>query len=888
MKKVVLLSYFYIPGNFAGSMRIAAWARYLSEYGYYPVVITRHWDKNESDLSAISTGTELVVEKKDNYEIHYLPYKGNYRDRLLNTNKRGLLILRKVLSFAEIFLQNFFVSATPMKFLYYYSQEYLEKNKDVEFFIISTTPFVLFHFGYLLAKKRQIKWIADYRDPWTTEGLSKIYTNRFIWLLEHGSEKRWLRSASAFITCSETWKNEISAFIRREGFVVNNGYDEDFPPPQNVRTEEFIILHIGTMYKNTNIETFISSVLGASSMTDVKIVTYFIGIDFEPLQAQKIRKLIKGHEKDFILSKRIDKNELLKIVARTQLFLICGSPATKGWVTTKIYDYLYYRKPILLCPTDENIIEQMVKNANAGYVTHTLKETTELLLRLVAEFSKSGTIAFNPDVELISSYTRKKQTEKLAGILDKLAGDNIQSDIAPPGSVNRKGLTKVLILAYDFPPYVSVGGLRPYHWCKDLAQFGIFPIVITRQWGNKFKNELDYIAPGDSEHTITETTDLGTIIRTPYFPNLSNKLTLKYGEKRFFILRKMISAYVEFVQWFADKGPKIQLYKSAREQLRISGADLIIATGDPFILFKYARKLSREFQIPWIADYRDAWSQDRNINKLFGIINWTRYFEKKIVADSSAITTVSDFILIHLKKIFPKKKIEIISNGYDSTIPDLIRKASPPSDVLHIAYPGTIYKWHPINVFFRSVAGFINVRPECKIQINLYGINNPGKIEELVQQKYTELSGHVKIHPKIPNDELAVLLAENHLLLLFNSYSIMGTKIYNYLAVRRPILYCFLNDRESFKLKQKYYPLKDIRFRQENSLKKLIEETNAGISIRDSEHLKETLNDFYNELLKNGSIQCHTKNIDAYTYRAQTQKLAGVIFELLKAKSAEV
>ncbi len=34
-------------------------------------------------------------------------------------------------------------------------------------------------------------------------------------------------------------------------------------------------------------------------------------------------------------------------------------------------------------------------------------------------------------------------------------------------------MKRLLILAYDFPPYVSVGGLRPYAWYKYLKEFGV-------------------------------------------------------------------------------------------------------------------------------------------------------------------------------------------------------------------------------------------------------------------------------------------------------------------------------------------------------------------------------------------------------------------------------
>jgi len=93
-------------------------------------------------------------------------------------------------------------------------------------------------------------------------------------------------------------------------------------------------------------------------------------------------------------------------------------------------------------------------------------------------------------------------------------------------------MKKVLILTYDFPPYVSVGALRPYSWYKYFHKENIYPIVITRQWGNKYGNNLDYIAPGTSPKCIIEKSEMGTIIRTPYRPNLANRQMLKYGESK--------------------------------------------------------------------------------------------------------------------------------------------------------------------------------------------------------------------------------------------------------------------------------------------------------------------------------------------------------------------
>src|SRR5690554_1218400 len=125
-------------------------------------------------------------------------------------------------------------------------------------------------------------------------------------------------------------------------------------------------------------------------------------------------------------------------------------------------------------------------------------------------------------------------------------------------------MKKVLILAYDFPPYVSVGGLRPYNWFKYLKEFGVEPIVITRQWSNAYGNELDYVAPSVSKETLIEEEEYGTVIRAPYFPSKSNRLLLEHGENRHRFFRKSLTAFDEIRQFLWISGPKKQDRKSTR------------------------------------------------------------------------------------------------------------------------------------------------------------------------------------------------------------------------------------------------------------------------------------------------------------------------------------
>ena len=122
----------------------------------------------------------------------------------------------------------------------------------------------------------------------------------------------------------------------------------------------------------------------------------------------------------------------------------------------------------------------------------------------------------------------------------------------------------MLILAYDFPPYISVSGQRNYSWYKNLKKFGIHPIIITRQWGNLNGNHLDFIQPSKKEHTTFEKTDYGMIIRTPFRLNISNKIILKYGIKKFSKIRKFITLLYEFFQFLFPIGNKKNIYFEAK------------------------------------------------------------------------------------------------------------------------------------------------------------------------------------------------------------------------------------------------------------------------------------------------------------------------------------
>ncbi len=437
-------------------------------------------------------------------------------------------------------------------------------------------------------------------------------------------------------------------------------------------------------------------------------------------------------------------------------------------------------------------------------------------------------------------------------------------------------MKKLLILAYDFPPYVSVGGLRPWSWYKYLKQYGVHPVVVTRQWAYRNGNQLDYVAPGSSDNTETEETEFGTLIRTPYKPNLANRLMLKYGDKRFVLLRKIITAWYEFMQYPLFIGPKSYLYFGARDYIKKNKVNAIIATGDPFVLFKYASALSEEFKIPWIADYRDPWSANILLPWQYLWRVWSRYFEKKYLSTVGQIITVSEFVREKVASVMPGHQFQIIENGYDPQITETATETDQFNDVLSIAFAGSIYEWNPLEIFLKEMNEILNGNPKIRIRINFYGTNAEDRIKSIVSECIA-LQPNVNIYSRIPNDKLLPILAKHNVLLLFNYYSFMGTKIFDYLGLKRIILFCFSNDPEAMKLKGKYYLIEESDHHSRQLQEDLIRKTNSGIILRTKEGLKGAINKLHEEFEENRRIVCNSHGIEKYARNKQVERLAKIV-----------
>ena len=163
-------------------------------------------------------------------------------------------------------------------------------------------------------------------------------------------------------------------------------------------------------------------------------------------------------------------------------------------------------------------------------------------------------------------------------------------------------MKKILVISYDFAPLRSIAAQRVNSWVPGLSAYNLKPVLITRTWENNITNSTAYFEPDTSKPTF-ETQDLFEIHRFPLKLNLLDNALLKANQKNWIVLRKALTLCQSIGKWLPGINiDKAYLYQGARKALEKGEISAILVSGEPFILFKYAYALSKEYNIPFFLD----------------------------------------------------------------------------------------------------------------------------------------------------------------------------------------------------------------------------------------------------------------------------------------------
>ena len=264
MKKVLIISYYWPPSGGSGVQRWLKFAKYLPKFNWKPIIYTPenpYFDLMDNSLVA-EIPNEVEVVKTKIWEPYYL--KDKIFGKSKNSQTSGLI--NNTFSLKNYFFNwirgNFFVP-DPKIFWVKKSIKFLLKyiNKNNIEYIVSTGPPHSMHLIALGLKKKNknLKWIADFRDPWSKlDLLDNFHLSYFAKNKNKLLEKNVLFKANLILTVSEKWKDDFKKLGAKNVKVITNGYDDsDFTNyKSNTSKEKFVIGHYGLINHLRNPNNF--------------------------------------------------------------------------------------------------------------------------------------------------------------------------------------------------------------------------------------------------------------------------------------------------------------------------------------------------------------------------------------------------------------------------------------------------------------------------------------------------------------------------------------------------------------------------------------------------------------------------------------------------------
>jgi glycosyltransferase involved in cell wall biosynthesis len=432
MKKFLLITYYWPPAGGAGVMRWAKMSKYISEFGWKPVIYTPSNGEtgmyDESLLKEIPSHIEIV--KTPIWE----PY--NLYKKFLGRSKKdkvysGFINEKKKVSPAQrisVFIRgNFFIPDARMfwikpsvKFL----KQYL-KEHPVDA-IVSTGPP---HSMHLIAEKLHritgIPWVADFRDPWTNIDFYRdLQLTSWADKKHHRQELKVLKNASRIVTVTWRSRDEFKAICGRDDIeVIPNGFDEaDFPKINAAQLDpEFSFIHVGSMNKDRNPVAFWQAIKNALQQApEIKqaLKIKLVGpVDFSVRSSVKDLGLTDVTE--FI--EYVPHTEAVKLQQQSQvvLLVINNSPNSRTIIPGKLFEYLGSGRPLLVIGPKESDSAKVIGMTRGG-VVHEHDDVTGLTSRIIEYYHlyKSGNLHGN--AEGLQQFTRENLAGEFAKVLNSL------------------------------------------------------------------------------------------------------------------------------------------------------------------------------------------------------------------------------------------------------------------------------------------------------------------------------------------------------------------------------------------------------------------------------------------------------------------------------------
>ena len=419
MKKVLIITYYWPPAGGSGVQRWLKFTKYLPKYDWKPIVYTPENPyfevKDEALLEDIPF--EAEVWKTAIWEPYTL------KDKIFGKGERsqsaGVISNKKSLKnkLLNWVRGNIFIPDPKVYWVKPSVKVLLKKIKEegIEQIVTTGPPHSMHLIGLGLKKAMpNLKWIADFRDPWSELDLfDEFHLSNSSREKHKDLEKEVLQTADIALTVSETWVEDLKRLGGGRVELITNGYDAadfELKPKTN---DKFIIGHYGLLNHLRNPKNFwkaLADLCEENTDFNDKLEIHLSGtidgevlaeIEAYPQLKEKVKQL--GYISHAQVLQQYNEADVL-------LLLLFNSKSGVGNYPGKIFEYFAAQKPILVFGPEGSDTQRLISDSQTGsYFSYEEQNIENEILNF-----------FNVRSKLVSSDISRFSRENLAGELSDL------------------------------------------------------------------------------------------------------------------------------------------------------------------------------------------------------------------------------------------------------------------------------------------------------------------------------------------------------------------------------------------------------------------------------------------------------------------------------------
>ena len=424
-KKLLIITYYFPPAGGPGVQRWLKFVKYLPEFDIQPIVYVPENPTypiiDEGLVSQISD--KVIVLKNKILEPYQLAsiFSKNKTKKISS----GIFPHKKKQTFLDkTFLWvrgNLFIPDARVLWVkpsVSYLEKYIREN-NIDTIVTSGPPHSLHLIGLELKEKLNVKWFADFRDPWTTIGYHKALRLSNYAAKKHKKlESKVLNTADTIIVTSKTTKAEFEAITNKPISVITNGYDIENVEKQTLDTK-FTLAHIGSFLSDRN-PPFLWECL-VELLNEIPDFKTHLEIKLIGAVSQEVLDAISQFNLTEYLNLLgyVSHHEAIAHQKKSQVLLLIeiNSEDTKSIIPGKLFEYMVSNRPIIAIGPQGSDFADIIKETNTG-VFFDYSEKAKLKSVILDFYNQFLEGKLQSNGVGLQQYSRKNLTKQLAQLIN--------------------------------------------------------------------------------------------------------------------------------------------------------------------------------------------------------------------------------------------------------------------------------------------------------------------------------------------------------------------------------------------------------------------------------------------------------------------------------------